>query len=83
MFPEYYARTENLSFGFYLVNFERGTYLAVDHSLVYSYSRMSLLFISLMLTLLEPGLQQYISTHISVSFCLLLLNLASCRTGIL
>ena len=74
---------ESLAFGFYLVNFDRGAYLAVDHSLVYSYPKMSLLFISLNLTLLEPGLQQYISIYISVSFCLLLLNLASCRIGIL
>ena len=65
MFPKCYARADfcifssrvlvfckKLPFGFCLVNFERGTFLAVDHSLVYSYSKMLLLlmFISLILT---------------------------------
>ena len=65
MFPQCYARADfcifnsrvldfckKLSFSFCLVNFERATFLAVDHSLVYSYSKMLLLlmFISLILT---------------------------------
>ena len=65
MYPKYYARAdlflyfhfkgssffvESLSFGFCLVNFERDACLAVDHSLVYSYPKMFLLFSCLILT---------------------------------
>ena len=65
-------------FGFCLLNSESDAHLPVDRTLVYSHPKTSLLFVSLV--------QNYfsrLSTHISVSFWLLLLYLASCRTGIL
>ena len=51
-------------FWFSLVNFKRDTYLAVDHSLVYSYPKIFLLNV----WLLGPGLQPSFSIHISVYF---------------
>ena len=57
-------------------------YVAADYNLVYSSPKMFLLIFSLILSLI-PGLKPSFSIHISVSFCLLLLDLASCRIGIL
>lgn len=57
-------------------------YVAADYNLVYSSPKMFLLIFSLILSLI-PGLKPSFSTHISVSFCLLLLDLGSCRIGIL
>ena len=59
--------------------------LAADNSLVCSYPKILLLFLSLILNLsLIPGLKSAFSVPISVSFWfgLLLLDLASCRIGI-
>ena len=74
-----------LYFGFCLSNSVCDTYLAVDHSSVYSYPKMFILFFSLLTSVecLEPGLKPSFSIHIFVSFCFLLLDLASCRTGTL
>ena len=69
---------EILSFSFCLVNSECGTYLVVDHSLVYSYPKMFLLNFSVMLTL-KPSFAIYIS--VSFSF-FLPPDVASCRIGI-
>ena len=57
-------------------------YVAADYNLVYSSPKMFLLIFSLILSLI-PGLKPSFSIHVSVSFCLLLLDLASCRIGIL
>ena len=57
-------------------------YVAADYNLVYSSPKMFLLIFSLILSPI-PGLKPSFSIHISVSFCLLLLDLASCRIGIL
>ena len=57
-------------------------YVAADYNLVYSSPKMFLLIFSLILSLI-PGLKPSFSIHISVSFCFLLLDLASCRIGIL
>ena len=54
-------------FPFYFpVNSECGAYLAVDHSLVYSYPKTFLLYLSLILSLI-PDLRSSFSIHISVS----------------
>ena len=67
------------SFSFCLVNSEFDAYLPVGHSLVYSHSKMFLLFFSLILSLvLKPSF----SIHILVCFCFLLLDLVSCRIDI-
>ena len=68
---------EILSFGFYLVNSECGAYLTVDLGLVYgSYSKMFLLFLSLILNLI-PVLKPSFSVYILVlfPFCFVLLDL--------
>ena len=65
---------EILSFSFCLVNSEHDAYLPVDRSLVYSHSKESAL---------ELDLKPTFSIHISVSFCLLFLDLASCRIWVL
>ena len=55
---------EKLSFGFCLVNYDYGAHLAVDHSSVYSYRKMFLLFFSLTLSLIS-GMKPSFSIHIS------------------
>ena len=66
---------EIFPFGFYLVNFECGAYLAFDHSLVNCiYPKIFILFFSLILSLI-PVLKPSDSIHISVAFCFLLLDL--------
>ena len=70
-----------LSFGFCLVNFECDAYLAVDHSSVHSYPETFLLSISLISTaawFTTIFLDSYLGF-----FLLLLLDIASCKTGIL
>ena len=71
---------EVLSFGFYLVNSECVVYLAVAHSLVYSYPKMCVLFFSLIL--LEPNSKPSFSIHLPVLFYFWLLDLIE-DTGIL
>ena len=62
-----------------LVNSAWDAYLPVhDHSFVYGHY-VSTIFQSN----LEPGLKPSSSIHVSVSFWFLLLDLISCRTGIL
>ena len=51
---------EILCFGFCLVSSDCDAYLAVDHSLVYSYAKMFLLFFSL-IWILIPGLKPLFS----------------------
>ena len=59
---------EIFPFGFYLVNFECGAYLAFDHSLVNCiYPKIFMIF-SLILSLI-PVLKPSDSIHISVAFC--------------
>ena len=60
---------EILPFVFCLVNSECGAYLAVDHSLLYSYPKIYILFFRLILDLI-PGLKSSFSIHISVLLCL-------------
>ena len=73
----------NSLFGFCLANSECDAYPAVDHSLVYSsYPKMILLFFNL--SNLEPDLKpSFFILDTSVSSCILLLDLANCRIGIL
>ena len=58
---------EILSFGFCLVIPEFGAYIAVDHSLVHSYPKIFLLYLSLILILIA-GLKSSLSIHMSASF---------------
>ena len=69
-------------FGFWKVNSECRAYLAVDKSLVYSNPKIFLVFLSLILSQI-PGLKSSFLIHISISLCLLLLDLASCKIVIL
>ena len=64
-----------MSFGFYLVNLDCSAYLAVDHGLVYSYSKMFLLFFRLIFSLIPVSKPPFL-IHISVlfSFCVLVLD---------
>ena len=73
------SSVETLPFGFCLFNSECDASLANHHSLIGSYPKMFLLFLSLILSLI-PGLKQFFSIHISFSFlfCFLLLDLTSC-----
>ena len=75
---------EKLSLCFCLANFECDEYLAVHHGLVYSHSITFLLLFSLSFSLI-PGLKSsfFINILVLFTFCFLLLDLASCRIGIL
>ena len=63
-----------LIFIYYLVNSECRAYLAANHSLVYSYPKMSLLISSIILSLILV-LKPSFLIHISVSFYFLFLDL--------
>ena len=73
---------EILTFGFCLVTFECDAYLPVDHSLVYSYHKMYLLFFSLIFTA-WAWFRTIFFIYILLFFFLLLLDLACCRNGLL
>ena len=73
---------EILTFGFCLVTFECDAYLPVDHSLVYSYHKMFLLFFSLIFTAWAWFRIIFLDLYLVFLF-LLLLDLACCRNGVL
>ena len=64
-----------------IVNSGCSAYLSVDHSLIYRYTKMCLIFFSLIL--LEPNSKLSFSVHLLVSFCfcsgIYLMKLGSCH----
>ena len=70
-------------FGFWIVNSESDTYLPVDHSLVYLLIASLKCFYYFSVKSWATGLKQCFSVDILVSFYFSLMDVVSCRIGIL